>query len=480
MKHVQRPVLLLLIPLIFLIYMGDMFMEYPLRMPDHYTRKAIESSEMLVKVSQPVKIKRKSIQVEAEMMMLSVRDDTIRCSGKVLLYLAKNSLAEALKYGDVLWLKGKLEKFTSSNSKGTFNPEKYYRHKRIYRYARLSEDQWLLIDSNQGNKVVAASLQVRDYVKNMFGKLFPQGQHAGTLSALFLSDKQTMDTKLLQSYRQVGLAHVLCVSGLHVGMISVAIGTFLGIFLYGNRRKIKWRAIVSVIGTFLFCFMVGWQPSVMRAAVMFAFLTLGRVWQRQGDSLNNLFLAAFVLLLWEPLWLFDLGFQLSFLSVFGILIFMPWIRKTSYGKNVAIRYLLGVTGVSLAAQCFTLPLCLYNFRQLPVLSVVANLLILPLVNVVIVSVMTACVAVPWGIGTSVFHRILEIELDTMNFLTQTIHDIPFAYVEGVKFSETELWIIYAVICTLLCIKTIYRKRRQPVRHSHAKNAGIVDIMAKET
>lgn len=479
MKYMKRPILYLLIPLILLIYIGDVLMEYPFRMLDHYTHYEDVYAGMLVKVLQPVKVKQKSIQVEAEVLMKVVREDTIRCSGKILLYVEKESKASEIAYGDVLWIQAKPRKFTHQQSANDFDVGKYYRHQRIYRYAWIPETQWIKVDHGQGSIWKETAWKAKEYVMNLFDMLFPEGEYAGMLSALFLNDKQTMDTDLLQTYRQVGLAHVLCVSGLHVGMISVAVGVFLSVFLFGNKSELRWRAWLSVLGTWVFCFVVGWQPSVMRAAVMFAFITLGKVYGRKGDSFNNLFLAAFLLLLREPLWLFDIGFQLSFMAVLGILFFLPPAQKWQREKNPFLKYVITAVSVSLGAQCFTLPLCLYYFHQLPLLSIVANLFVLPLVNVIIVSVLTACVMVSFGMGVEVARWVLEMELNLMNFLTRQIHNIPFAYLEQIRFSEALLWITYTVFFFLLWGKNRHRQRHRPPEYSAAKNACILDIMKKD-
>lgn len=190
-------------------------------------------------------------------------------------------------------------------------------------------------------------------------------------SALIVGDRSSLERDLRRDYARVGVAHVLAISGLHVGilfaMLNLALG-WLRLFRYG----VQIEAAVVILLLWGYAALGGFSPSVLRAVIMFSLFEIGILLSRSGSSLNTLSAAAIVLLLWDPMVLYDLGFQLSFLAMLGIVTLYNPIYGLLRVRFAPLRWLWSLTVVSLTAQLFTLPLTVYTFGQIPLVGLLLN------------------------------------------------------------------------------------------------------------
>ena len=186
-------------------------------------------------------------------------------------------------------------------------------------------------------------------------------------AALILGKRDELQQDLRNAYADTGAIHVLAVSGLHVGFVAFGLGWLLGLGLLG-RRSWRWvRLVLILLGIWAFALVTGLSPSVQRAATMFSFIQLGLVLDRRASIYNTLAASAFVLLLVDPFLLFDVGFQLSYLAVTGIIFFQPKIYRAWHPPNRLLDYCWKLTAVAIAAQLTTFPISIYYFHQFPVL-----------------------------------------------------------------------------------------------------------------
>src|SRR6185436_16943723 len=159
-----------------------------------------------------------------------------------------------------------------------------------------------------------------------------------------------------------------------------------------NRRKIKWlRPILIVTGLWLFSILAGAQPSILRSAVMFTCIVLGESLSRKSSVYNTLALSAFLLLCYNPYWLWDVGFQLSYAAVLSIVIFMKPIYNWFYIKNKVLDFTWKMNAVTLAAQVLTVPLSIYHFHQFPNYFLLTNLVAVPVSSVIVLGEILLCV-----------------------------------------------------------------------------------------
>jgi competence protein ComEC len=243
----------------------------------------------------------------------------------------------------------------------------------------------------------------------------------------------------------------LAVSGLHVGIIYQIVAW---VFLLGNKRKAKnnWLFLVATIAVlWIYAFITGLSPSVLRAVTMFSVVVLAKVVARQSNIYNTLAVSAFILLLWNPYLLMQVGFQLSYIAVIGIVYLQPKFAQLWNVENRTGKFFWSMTCVSVAAQIATFPIGLLYFHQFPTYFWLSNFIVIPAATVILIGGI-ALLAFSWldfiacliGCGLKWFILVL-------NSLVFKIQEIPGALISGVDISVFETWLIYGCIFSILLL-----------------------------
>ena len=217
---------------------------------------------------------------------------------------------------------------------------------------------------------------MRDKLLNILKENGLKNNELAVASALILGYKDDLGEELKHSYSSAGATHVLAVSGLHVGIIFLVLNFLLNILDKNDRFKIS-KAILLICFLWAYATITGLSPSVVRAATMFSFVTIGKSFGKSSSIYNTLCASAFVLLVYNPYLIMEVGFQLSYLAVVGIVYFQSIIYKWIYVKNKFLKYIWMITSVSIAAQLTTFPLGLLYLHQSPTYLFASNLFVIP-------------------------------------------------------------------------------------------------------
>jgi competence protein ComEC len=287
------------------------------------------------------------------------------CESKVLLY--SNDLVQK---GDQLLAVVDFQSIRNKGNPGEFDAETYWRNKGIRSMAFLVKEDYTMIDHEPISPVDKFFDGLRSHFSSIIRENF-KGETAAIAMALLLGEKGELSVATKSSFSNAGAMHMLAVSGLHVGIIM-----YLLMFLLQRTSRFitkKKAVVISVILVWCYAGVTGFSPSVMRAAFMFSILMIGGVFSRKTEVMNSLFFSAFVLLMLGPSLLYDIGFQLSYLALLGILTCFEPLSKLFYIKNKWLRKVWEGTMVGVAAQVFTVPLTLYYFHQFPNYFMVSNL-----------------------------------------------------------------------------------------------------------
>lgn len=261
--------------------------------------------------------------------------------------------------------------------------------------------------------------------------------------ALCIADKSELTSTIKKEFSRAGASHILAVSGMHVGIIFTAISTLLGL-ISKRRNYTNISNLVAIIFLWFYAFICGLQPSIVRACTMFTVPIIAKILNRDNISFNCLLFTAFCMLIYDYSYLFNIGFQLSFLAVAGILLFQERIFNIFPLQNKILIWLWSMTSVSIAAQITTLPLTIYYFHNIPVLSLISNLFIIPLSTLLIYSSSIF-------LSLSYFpnnHFIILITNKLSHALTSVIKyvsDISFAVVEHINISIFQVILLYLII-----------------------------------
>ena len=228
-------------------------------------------------------------------------------------------------------------------------------------------------------KAASGLSSLRNWIANRIDLALPTPNEAAVAKALLLGDKSGLSEDTRKNYTRTGAVHVLAVSGLHTGIIASIVLGFMGLFSW--RKELYWlKLLVFWSCLFAYAALTNFSPSVQRSAVMFGILFAGNILRKDSNGFNSLGLSAIVLLAFDPQLLFELGFQLSYCAVAGILAFYPALRKRFTSENYWLNAMGELNAVSIAATIGTLPLTTFYFHQFPIYFLLSGILAVPLVG----------------------------------------------------------------------------------------------------
>ncbi len=378
-----------------------------------------------------------------------IQVDAVYCSDSikptkeiVIAYFAKNETVKQLKAGDIILFSNAPQLITNNNNPYEFDYKKHLGQKRIYRQVYLSVDSWTKTDKSKLS-IICRAEQIRENLLKIY-RSQPIGEtEFEILSALTLGYKRELDPETKRVFSASGASHVLAVSGLHVGIVFWVITLLLGFLQKQKSGRIIFMAI-SVSFLWFYAVITGLSPSVTRASAMFTIFVIGENLNRKSNIYNSLAASAFILLLINPNNLYDVGFQLSYTAVFGIVFLQPKIGKLIYVKSKFIRFFWSLITVSIAAQIATFPLTTYYFGQFPTYFWITNSFVIPAVMVLIPMGILLLFVSKIYIISNFLAVVLNYMIKLTYFLLSFIDQLPFAVLE-ISINQVQFIFILAIV-----------------------------------
>ena len=346
---------------------------------NHYTNLLSQQNPEKATIKITSILKSNDYYDKYEATVLSINNDLSQ--GKILVNIRKDSLQKQLHIDDKLIVNTEFQLVSKPKNPYQFDYSEYLERQNIYRQITVSGDAMFMLH-NRTNSLKGYAHQFRLKVNNALIENGFKGDELAIINALLLGQRQELSKELIENYSKAGAIHILAVSGLHVGIILLLI-TFLlkPLERFKNGKKIK--LVITILLLWTFAFVAGMSASVVRAVTMFTALSIGLAIDRKNSIYKNLIISLFFLLLLNPYYLFEVGFQLSYLAVFCIVWLQPIIARCWKPKWKGINYFWQIFTVSLAAQIGVLPLSIYYFHQFPGLFFVANLAVIPILGFVL-------------------------------------------------------------------------------------------------
>jgi len=393
----------------------------------------------------------KSFKVIAKLH--AVNEPSYWITKRVLLYFQKDSTIKKWKVGDKVMLNVKLSFIEPPKNPDQFNYEIFMKRKGIRLTGYIGSQYWAYIE---GEKHVSIKRYASYMQRSLSGKLVESGVSGAEFSvvaAILLGNDETLEPELRASYAATGASHILCVSGMHVGVIFMILGFLLKPLDHSTRTRYL-KNIILLIAVWVYANITGLAPSVTRSATMFSFVITGKFLKRKTNVFHSLFASLFILLTNNPILIFELGFQLSYLAVFGIVLFQNKIAQWARPKTKAGKYIWDLLTVSLVAQMATAPVAVFYFGQFPNYFLLTNLFIIPLSFLITILGMGAlafsfCAFLSTGLGF-----ILNFLIKIMNGVIFYIEQIPGATTAPISINIAQVLLLY----TMMIIFFIYQKK----------------------
>lgn len=410
---------------------------------DHFTKypASIEAYVGAIQKIEPTE-KRLRLFLSTEALIDST-GKRIRASGNILAYLPIDMASRQLKYRDKILLKGSIQPVPGALNPKAFDYARYLHLKNIHYQLFVREEAWHVLDSSSDWRSLTDRL--RQYCLEVLRRHLPTQNEFSVGAALMMGYKSEISDEVQNAYSQTGAMHVLAVSGLHVGLVQMIATFLLGLLPFKGRRWILIRTSLLLICIWGFAFLTGASPSVLRAAGMFSFLVLGLTFRRHTNVYNTLAASAFFLLCFNPFLLFDVGFQLSYLAVLGIVYFQPIIYRQWYVSNKLGDYLWKLTALSIAAQLTTFPLSIYYFHQFPLYFFLSGLVVVPAAGLILslgilLFVVQSIPLLGFAVGKALWCCIW-----LMNAVVFLIQQIPGGLLQGLWIGLVGILLIYLIL-----------------------------------
>ncbi|MFZ4401696.1 MAG: ComEC/Rec2 family competence protein [Bacteroidales bacterium] len=425
----------------------------------YFSKVASDKGLFMVSISEPPEVKANSVKAVVKVKQCQVSHKWMNTSGSMIIYFQKDSLASSLHYGDLLIIHSLPNEIKPPQNPDEFNYKRYLAHKNIFHHSYIKQGEWVKLSSDNGNPLKAFATSLREKLLHIFEANNVSGREYAVISAILLGQTDKIDPELIKDYSGSGAIHVLSVSGMHVALIFLSLSillSFLDKIKYGKPVK----TFILLITVWFYALLTGMSPSVIRAATMISFIIIGKSLRRDADTLNILFASAFFILLFNPFLIADVGFQLSYLAVAGILIINEAITKWVTPSNYILNKLWETTAVSLSAQLVTTPLSMLYFHQFPNYFMLTNVVVFIFAAVVMYAGIFVILVsfIPYVSGFSA--KILVYLVYGMNQSISFIEGLPYSVSRGINLSIMETLLFYMLIFAIIIM--FFNKSRRYV------------------
>jgi len=369
--------------------------------------------------------------------------DHQKSSGKILVNFYKSTDEFKPGFGNYIYLKSAVLKHEKPKNPDQFDYGSYLTHKSILAQTYVNSDDYK-VSSKIDKNIWYYSDQLRNRIIDNLKKSGFEHQELNVVAALILGQQQDISPEILHDYQFAGAIHILSVSGLHVGYLLL----FLN-FLLGALPKTKLFNTIKLSAILLslwgFAILAGLSPSVVRSAAMFSIVAIGLHLNRKTNIYNTLCISMFFILLFEPSFLFDIGFQLSYVALFFIIWLYPLINDIWNPKYKIIKYLWEIMAVSLAAQIGALPLSIYYFHQFPGLFFITNLIVIPILGFIMVLGVLVMLLAAFNFIPAVLSKTLEWSISFLNEIIHWVASFESFIIKSIPFNGLLLLSLYLII-----------------------------------
>ncbi|HEY1038734.1 MAG TPA: ComEC/Rec2 family competence protein, partial [Bacteroidia bacterium] len=414
--------------------------------PDHYSH-FIKNHEQkyIAYICNIPQEKAKSVKCNVHILEQEKDGKFKNASGELIVYLEKGNRALP-SYGDKLIFTGLPKLISEPNNPFEFNYKQYLAYKNIFHQVYLKDEDYIIDGKYKSNALFDFAIGLKTNLLNTLKENGLSGNEYAVTAALMLGYDDEISSDLMTAYSHTGTLHVLSVSGLHVGVLFLALN-FL-IRLPKRRAFDILKTVIILCCLWFYALLSGLSPSVIRSTAMFSFVLFGVIFNKKGQIYNSIFASAFIMLLFDPFLVIDSGFQLSYLAVIGIVFLFPYIYKWYIPRRKWDDLIWKMFAVSLSAQIITLPITLYYFHQFPVLFFIANMLVIPLSYVVMFGsvfivlfskVKVIAMIITWIVSKSVW---------IMNTFTEWLDQLEFSYISDINTGFIDMIILFFLLITI--------------------------------
>lgn len=413
----------------------------------HFNTNNALITQTKIKLLQTPTERENSFKAEADILQVNSNAHIKSYTGKFLCYFEKDSSISFLKKGDILYVNAKLTEIDIARNPNEFNYKEYLSYRNISHQMYVPLKNWVLVKANK-NFITLLLFKTKRKLQHIINQNIYDDDERAVASALLLGNRNMLSDEILQSFSSTGATHILAVSGLHVG-IFYGIISFSFLWLKRIKKLRLLHPIIIILSIWFYVALTGGSPSVVRAATMFSFIAIGFALNRHINIYNIIAFSAFIITSFNPFIITDVGFQLSYFAVTGIIFMYDKIYTLLYVKNYFLDKVWSITSVSLAAQIATFPLIVLYFHQFPNLFWISNLVVIPAASLILYGGIIMF-ALSWN-ETLLYYsgKILSFFIKLLNQSLELIEKVPYALSSKLYITHFQAILFYIVIFLML-------------------------------
>ncbi len=422
---------------------------------NHYLHQYKNYTHAKIKLNENPIEKEKTVKATVEIISLLNNNIHKSCEGLIIVYFAKNELSFNLKKNDEIIIPINFNEIKNRGNPGEFDYKNFCVNKNIFHQQFLKQNEW----KKTGHTpvfIISYFDNFSEKILTLIEKYIPKKENYAISKALLIGYRDEIDSDTYQAFANTGLVHLIAISGMHLGIFYLGILKLILQLNYFKKRR-KLATIIALLFMWSFALLTSLPASILRSGIMFSALAISQFIERKVSSINVLSFTAFILLLIKPLWLFDVGFQLSFLAVLGILIFYKPIYNKLKHSNKIIDFFIQLTSVSLAAQIFTFPISIYFFHQMPLLFLITNLVAIPLVSILLYCLIFLIVVSPIPYLAIITGKIISFLLEFLIQLITFFNSFSFVSWQQIHCTVFQTILLYALVF-FLAIFIFYKNK----------------------
>lgn len=426
---------------VFLVQLKD------LRNSDNYYGKQLVTdsvyNSLALVTDLPIE-KNKFIKCQLSIVGLKDKSTFEHVKGQCLAYFKKSELSRKIKSGQLLLIKSRFSEIEAPKNPFEFNYKNYLQSKQVYHTLFVDSNSFQFVNGSVHlNWLWKLGLNCKEFILTQLRNSALSPEAFAICAALITGYDDEIDKTVMDAFAHSGTLHVLSVSGLHTGLIYILLN-FLG-DLVDKKRKYKLsRFILITCFLWFFALITGFSAPVLRAVIMFNLLGAGNLFFRNHlkNQINILFFSAFILLVYNPFYIEDIGFLLSYLAVFGLLYFQPKMATLWKPEHKMVSYIWQSLCISFAATLSTLPITLYYFKQFPIWFFLCNLVVVPATFLILILAMFVLLKLkPIAV-------IINYLVSGLIWLIQLFNQKQIGYIDQIHFTKTDALFLTCLLILL--------------------------------
>lgn len=388
---------------------------------------------------------KKNDHTKCQLKIIALKKDStyVKSEGNLIAYVKPGHLNK-IEIGQSLLIRTRLSSVPEPKNPEEFNYKDYLYAKQIYHTAFIDSGSFVSFSDGVGsNAIWHLGLQCKSFVLSGLKKSGLSDTAYSICAALLTGYDDDIDKSVMQAFSHSGTLHVLSVSGLHTGLIYLCLNFLFDVLDKKRKYKLLRFALITLLLWF-FALITGFSAPVLRAVIMFNLLGIGQIYFRGQlkNQINILLVSAFVLLCYNPFYLVDVGFQLSYLALFGLLYFQPKFDELWRPSNLLLNYSWKSVTTSLAATISTLPLTLFYFKQFPLWFFICNMVVVPATFLLLLMALLSLFKI------KVIVAFINLLVKYLVFFIQLFNSETSGYIDTIHFSTDDM--LFLSVLIVLC------------------------------